>query len=56
LKASRISVNYLQKLREVLTAENIKNFAEVLKSARFSVQFACIYNRVAGALVNNRLG
>lgn len=25
------------KLREVLTAENIKNFAEVLKSARFSV-------------------
>jgi len=27
----------LQKLREVLTAENIKNFAEVLKSARFSV-------------------
>lgn len=26
-----------EKLREVLTAENIKNFAEVLKSARFSV-------------------
>jgi len=25
------------RLREVLTAENIKNFAEVLKSAKFSV-------------------
>ena len=25
------------KLREVLTAENIKNFAEVLKAAKFSV-------------------
>ena len=25
------------RLREVLTAENIKNFAEVLKAARFSV-------------------
>jgi hypothetical protein len=26
-----------EKLREVLTAENIKNFAEVLKTAKFSV-------------------
>ena len=27
----------VDKLREVLTAENIKNFAEVLKSAKFSI-------------------
>ena len=26
-----------EKLREVLTAENIKNFAKVLKSAKFSI-------------------